>query len=43
MDQARAGFHKRGQQKWFPVKAGQDDYIKEIGSPEALLFNPTRL
>ena len=27
----------------FPVEAGQDDYIKEICSPEGLIFNPARL
>ena len=45
MDQAGAGFHMSGQQKrlWFPVEAGQDDYIKEICSPEGLIFNPARL
>ena len=32
MDQTRAGFHNPGQEQrlLFPVKAGQDDYIKEI-------------
>ena len=45
MDQAGAGFHKPGQQQrlLFPVEAGQDDYIKEICSPEGLIFNPARL
>ena len=37
MDQAKAGFHKPGQQQRlkFPVEAGQDNYIKEICSPRA--------
>ena len=45
MDHAGAGFHKPGQQQrlLFPVEAGQDDYIKEICSPEGLIFNPARL
>ena len=45
MDQAGAAFHKPGQQQrlLFPVEAGQDDYIKEICSPEGLIFNPVRL
>ena len=45
MDQARAGFQKRGQQQrlLFPVEAGKDDYFKEICSPEGLIFNPDRL
>jgi hypothetical protein len=32
MDQAGAGFHKPGKQQrlWFPVEAGQNDYIKAI-------------
>ena len=45
MDQAGAGFHKHGHQQrlLFRVEAGQDDYIKEICSPEGLIFNPARL
>ena len=45
MDQVGAGFHKPGQQQWllFPVEAGKDDYIKEIYSPQGLIFNPARL
>ena len=45
MDRTGAGFHKPGQQQrlLFPVEAGQDDYIKEICSPEGLIFNPARL
>ena len=45
MDQAGAGFHKPGQQQrlLFPVEALQDDYIKETGSQEGLIFNPARL
>ena len=45
MDQAGAGFQKPGQQQrlWFPVEAGQDEYIKEICSSEGLIFNPARL
>ena len=44
-DQDGAGFHKPEQQQrpLFPVEAGQDDYIKEICSPEGLTFNPARL
>ena len=40
MEQAGAGFHKPGQQQriLFPVEAGQDEYIKEICSPEGLIF-----
>ena len=40
MDQTGAGFHKPGQQQMllFPVEAGQDDYIKEICSPEGLVL-----
>ena len=40
MDQAGAGFIKPGQQERliFPVKAGQDDYIKDICSPEGLIL-----
>ena len=42
IDQAGAGFYKPGQQQMllFPLEAGQDDYIKEICSPEGLVFNP---
>ena len=45
MDQAGAGCHKPGKQQWllFPVEEGQDDYIKEICSPDGIIFNPTRL
>ena len=45
MEQAGAGFHMRGQQQrlLFPVEAGQDEYIKEICSPEDLNFNPAKL
>ena len=45
IDQPGAGFYKPGQQQrlLFPVGAGQDDYIKEICSPECLVFNPARL
>ena len=45
MEQAGAGFYKPGQQQrlLFPVEAGQDDYFKEICSPEGLTFNPTRI
>ena len=44
MDQAGAGFHKPGQQQrlLICVEAGQDDYIKEICSPEGLIYNPAR-
>ena len=42
IDQAGAGFYSPGQQQMllFPLEAGQDDYIKEICSPEGLVFNP---
>ena len=45
MEQVGAGFHKPEQQQRLvlPVEAGQDDYIKEICSPEGLIFNPARL
>ena len=45
MDHAGAGFHEPGQQQrpLFLVEAGQDDYNKEICSPEGLTFNPARL
>ena len=45
IDQAGAGFNKPGQQQRLlsSVEAGQDDYIKEICSPEGLTFNPVRL
>ena len=45
MEQAGAGFYKPGQQQrlLIPVEAGQDDYIKEICSPEGLISNPARL
>ena len=44
MERAGAGFHKPEQQQRLvlPVEAGQDDYIKEICSPEGLVFNPAR-
>ena len=44
MEQAGAGFHKPEQQQRLvlPVEAGQDDYIKEICSPEGFIFNPAR-
>ena len=40
MDQTGAGFLKPGQQQrlLFLVQAGQNDYIKEICSPEGLIF-----
>ena len=40
MEQAGAGFHKPEQQQRLvlPVEAGQDDYIKEICSPEGFFF-----
>ena len=45
MYQAGAGLYKPGQQQrlLFHVEAEQDDYIKEICSPEGLVFNPARL
>ena len=45
MDQSGAGFDKPGQQQrlLFPVEAEQDVYIKEICSPEGLIFNPAKL
>jgi hypothetical protein len=45
MDKAGAAFHRPGQQQrlLFPVEAGQDDYIKEKGSPGGLTFNPAGL
>ena len=44
MEQTGAGFHKPEEQQRLvlPVEAGQDDYIKEICSPEGLIFNPAR-
>ena len=40
MEQAGAGFYKPGQQQrlLIPVEAGQDDYIKEMCSPEGLVL-----
>ena len=45
IDQTGAGFYKLGQQQrlLFPVEVGQYDYIKQICSPEGLVFNPVRL
>ena len=45
IDEAGAGFYRPGQQQrlLFSVKAGQGDYIKEICSPEGLVFNPARI
>ena len=45
MDQAEAGFHKPGQQQrlLFPVETGNDHSIKDICSPEDLIFKPARL
>ena len=40
MDQAGAG---QQQMLLFPVEAGQDDHIKEIFSPDGLVFNPATL